>query len=192
MGAHHAGWETIAWCEWNAFGQQILTHHFPNAKEHGDITKSDFTIYRGHVDVLTAGFPCQPFSVAGSRKGVEDERHLWPHVRRVIAECRPPWVVLENVPGILSILQPDTVAEVGLRHARSPRIGDTYDHMENARRAVHRKVLADIIAELRQEGYSLPSGAMGEPMVFCVPAASVGAPHQRDRIWIVAHRDANA
>ena len=62
----------------DAFCQQVLKYHFPNAEGHGDIKTTDFTKYRGSVDIITGGFPCQPFSTAGSRKGSDDDRHLWP------------------------------------------------------------------------------------------------------------------
>ena len=100
LAARWMGWETIAWCEWNPFGQQVLKHHFPNAKPHGDITKTDFTIYRGQCDILTGGFPCQPYSQAGKRLGKEDDRHLWPEMLRAIREIQPSWVVGENVRGL--------------------------------------------------------------------------------------------
>ena len=102
LAARWVGWETIAWCEWNEFGQQVLRHHFPNAKGHGDITKTDFTIYRGRVDIITGGFPCQPYSGAGKRLGKEDERHLWPEMLRAIREVQPRWVVGENVLGLVN------------------------------------------------------------------------------------------
>jgi len=100
LAARWVGWETIAWCEWNEFGQKVLNYHFPKAKGHGDITKTDFTIYRGQCDILTGGFPCQPYSAAGKRKGKEDERHLWPEMLRAIREIRPRYVVGENVRGL--------------------------------------------------------------------------------------------
>lgn len=100
LAARWIGWQTIAWCEWNDFGQKVLKHHFPKAKAHGDITKTDFTIYRGQCDVLTGGFPCQPYSSAGKRLGKEDERHLWPEMLRAIREIQPRWVVGENVRGL--------------------------------------------------------------------------------------------
>lgn len=102
LAAHWMGWETIAWCEWNEFGQKVLKHHFPKATPHGDITKTDFTIYRGQCDILTGGFPCQPYSVAGQRKGKEDERHLWPEMLRAIQEIEPTYIVGENVRGLLN------------------------------------------------------------------------------------------
>jgi len=94
-------WETVFHCEWNPFGQHILKEHWPSAKTYEDITKSDFTIWRGRVDVLTGGFPCQPYSVAGKQKGKDDERHLWPEMRRAIREIQPTWVVGENVRGLI-------------------------------------------------------------------------------------------
>jgi DNA (cytosine-5)-methyltransferase 1 len=102
LAARWAGWQTVAWCEWNDFGQKILSYHFPNAEKHGDITKSDFTKYRGKVDIITGGFPCQPYSVAGKRLGTDDERHLWPEMLRAIREVQPRWVVGENVSGIVN------------------------------------------------------------------------------------------
>ena len=102
LAARWMGWETIAWCEWNPFCQKVLNYHFPKAKQHGDITTTDFTIYRGQCDILTGGFPCQPYSVAGKRLGKEDERHLWPHMLKAIREIKPYWVVGENVPGLIN------------------------------------------------------------------------------------------
>jgi DNA (cytosine-5)-methyltransferase 1 len=102
LAARWMGWETIAWCEWNEFGQKVLKHHFPKATPHGDITKTDFTIYNGQCDILTGGFPCQPYSSAGKRLGKEDERHLWPEMRRAIQEIEPTYIVGENVRGLLN------------------------------------------------------------------------------------------
>lgn len=96
------GWENVFHCEWNEFGQKILKYYWPNAISYGDITKTDFTIHRGEIDILTGGFPCQPYSMAGKRKGKEDERHLWPEMLRAIREIHPGWIVGENVPGIVN------------------------------------------------------------------------------------------
>ncbi len=96
------GGETIAWCEWNEFGKIILSDKYPNAKKHHDITKTDFTIYRGQCDIVTGGFPCQPFSVAGEQRGTDDHRYLWPEMFRAIREIQPRWVVAENVRGLVS------------------------------------------------------------------------------------------
>ena len=100
LAAEWIGWQNLFHCEWNPFGQQVLKHHFPNSKSYNDITKTDFTIHRGQVDILTGGFPCQPYSSAGKRLGKEDDRHLWPHMLRTIQEVQPSWVVGENVRGL--------------------------------------------------------------------------------------------
>jgi DNA (cytosine-5)-methyltransferase 1 len=102
LAAEWAGWENIFHCEWNPFGQKVLAHHFPNSKSYNDITKTDFTIHAGTVDVLTGGFPCQPYSSAGKRLGKADERHLFPEMLRAIKEIKPRWVVGENVRGLVS------------------------------------------------------------------------------------------
>ncbi len=102
LAAEWMGWENIFHCEWNAFGQKVLKYHFPNSISYEDITKTDFTIHRGRIDILTGGFPCQPYSMAGKRLGKEDERHLWPEMLRAIREIRPRWVVGENVFGLVN------------------------------------------------------------------------------------------
>ena len=100
MAAEWMGWENKFHCEWNTFGQKILHHYWPNAEQFTDITKSDFTKYANKIDILTGGFPCQPYSSAGKRLGKEDERHLWPEMLRAIREIQPSWVVGENVRGL--------------------------------------------------------------------------------------------
>jgi DNA (cytosine-5)-methyltransferase 1 len=102
LAARWMGWKTLAWCEWNEFGQKVLKHHFPEAEGFGDITKTDFTKYANRIDILTGGFPCQPYSLAGKRKGKEDERHLWPEMLRAIREVKPRYVVGENVSGLIN------------------------------------------------------------------------------------------
>jgi DNA (cytosine-5)-methyltransferase 1 len=101
LSAEWMGWENVFHCEWNEFGQKILKYYWPNAKSYGDITKTDFTIWRGRIDVLSGGFPCQPYSHAGKRLGKEDDRHLWPEMLRAIQEIQPVYIVGENVPGIV-------------------------------------------------------------------------------------------
>lgn len=96
------GWNNKFHCEWNEFGQKILNYYWPNAESYGDITKTDFTIWNGRIDILTGGFPCQPYSQAGKRRGKEDERHLWPEMLRAIKEIKPRWIVGENVYGIVN------------------------------------------------------------------------------------------
>jgi DNA (cytosine-5)-methyltransferase 1 len=92
------GWETVAWCESDVDCQLVLRKRFPKAIGHGDIMKVDFTQYANTIDILTGGFPCQTFSVAG--KGTVDLT-LWKEMFRAIREIKPPFVVAENVPGIL-------------------------------------------------------------------------------------------
>ena len=93
----------IAWhVEYDKAPSRILDHHFPGVPNYGDVTQLDFTTVEP-VDVLTGGYPCQPFSHAGLRKGTDDERHLWPHVLRAIREMGPRLAILENVRGHLSL-----------------------------------------------------------------------------------------
>jgi DNA (cytosine-5)-methyltransferase 1 len=102
LAAEWMGWENVFHCEWNEFGKKVLHHYWPKAISYHDITKTDFTIHRGSIDILTGGFPCQPYSSAGKRKGKEDERHLWPQMLRAIREIKPRWVVGENVLGLVN------------------------------------------------------------------------------------------
>lgn len=102
LAAEWAGWENIFHCEWNEFGQKVLKHHFPKSISYADITKTDFSIHRGQIDIISGGFPCQPYSSAGKRLGKEDERHLWPEMLRTIREVKPRWVVGENVLGLVN------------------------------------------------------------------------------------------
>jgi DNA (cytosine-5)-methyltransferase 1 len=100
LAAQWMGWENVFHCEWNPFGQRVLKHYWPNADSHHDITKTNFEQYANRIDILTGGFPCQPYSSAGKRKGKEDERHLWPEMLRTIREVAPRYVVGENVLGL--------------------------------------------------------------------------------------------
>jgi DNA (cytosine-5)-methyltransferase 1 len=100
LAAEWMGWENKFHCEWNPFGQRVLKHYWPNAESFNDITKTDFTKYANKIDILTGGFPCQPYSSAGKRLGKEDERHLWPEMLRAIREISPSFVVGENVRGL--------------------------------------------------------------------------------------------
>jgi len=102
LAAEWMGWENVFHCEWNPFGQKVLKHYWPNAESFEDITKTDFTKYANKIDILTGGFPCQPYSMAGKRKGKEDERHLWPEMCRAIREIKPKYIVGENVFGLLN------------------------------------------------------------------------------------------
>ncbi len=152
LAAEWMGWENVFHCEWNPFGQKVLKHHFPNSISYNDITKTDFSIHRGNIDIITGGFPCQPYSTAGLRKGKADERHLFPEMLRAIKEIQPTWVIGENVRGLVSW-------GGGM-------------------------VFHEVCDDLEREGY--------EVQPFIIPAASVNAPHKRERIWFVAYNAANA
>jgi len=102
LAAEWMGWENKFHCEWNTFGKKVLHHYWPQSEQFTDITKSDFTKYANKIDILTGGFPCQPYSSAGKRLGKEDDRHLWPEMLRAIREIQPRWVVGENVFGLVN------------------------------------------------------------------------------------------
>lgn len=112
LAAEWMGWENVFHCEWDEFCQKILKHYWPNAKSYGDITKTDFSEWRGRIDIVSGGFPCQPYSTAGKRKGKDDHRHLWPEMLRAITEIQPTWVVGENVPGLLNWNRGMVLAEI--------------------------------------------------------------------------------
>lgn len=139
LAARWAGIETVAFCEIDQFCQKVLKKNWPDVFIFDDVkTLHHFQ----HVDILTAGFPCQPFSVAGKQRGKDDDRYLWPEVIRIIREVKPNWCILENVPGIIPHL--DTILE-----------------------------------DLENEGYDWRA--------FLIPASAVGAPHKRERLWIIAN-----
>jgi len=147
LAAEWMGWDNVFHCEWNSFGQKVLKHHFPNSISYNDITKKNFSIHERSIDILTGGFPCQPYSNAGKQLGKSDERHLFPEMLRAIKEIKPRYIVGENVRGLVSW-------GGGL-------------------------VFNEVCDDLEREGY--------EVQPFLIPAASVGAPHQRQRIWFFAH-----
>lgn len=147
LAAEWMGWENKFHCEWNPFGQKVLKYYWPESESFKDITKTDFTKYANTIDILTGGFPCQPYSLAGKRKGKDDDRHLWPEMLRTIREVKPRWVVGENVRGLLNW-------NGGL-------------------------VFDEVCADLENLGYKVAA--------YLIPAASVNAPHKRERIWIVAN-----
>jgi DNA (cytosine-5)-methyltransferase 1 len=103
LAAEWMGWENVFHCEWMEFPRKVLDYHFPNADSHIDICKTDFKKYEGTIDIISGGFPCQPFSLAGKRKGTDDERYLWGEMLRAIQEIKPRFVIAENVFGITSI-----------------------------------------------------------------------------------------
>ena len=102
LAAEWMGWDNAFHCEWEDFPRKVLSYHFPNAKSYGDIKETDFNVWRGQIDILSGGFPCQPFSTAGKRKGTEDDRYLWGEMLRAIQEISPRWIVGENVRGLVN------------------------------------------------------------------------------------------
>jgi DNA (cytosine-5)-methyltransferase 1 len=145
LGLERAGMQCVGQVEINPFCQQVLGKHWPTIKRIGDIRNVTAESF-GSVDLICGGFPCQPFSSAGKRRGKYDTRFLWPEMLRVIEAYRPAWVLGENVIGIVKM------------------------------------ALGEICAGLEEKGY------ICQP--FVIPACAVGAPHQRERVWIVA-RDAS-
>ena len=172
VAASWMGWKNAFHCEINPFCNDILKYWFPNSEHYEDITKTDFSQWKGRIDVLAGGFPCQPFSLAGQRKGADDNRYLWPHMLRAIREIRPAWVIGENVAGILTMVQPGKETEVG---SQTSLFGK-----DNRKRILLRQeyVVETICKDLEREGYSV------QPLL--IPACAVGAPHRRDRVWFVA------
>ena len=151
LGLERTGhFKTIAFCDNDKFSKLILDKHWKGIKIYDDvreITKEKFKEDGiPFPDIITGGFPCQPFSVAGKQKGTSDDRHLWPEMFRIIKAFKPRFVIGENVRGIINI-QDGVVFET-------------------------------VCTDLESEGY--------EVQPFIIPAAGVGAPHRRERVWIVA------
>lgn len=138
------GFSTVAFCEIEEFPRRVLAKHWPGTPIHRDVRNLKGEDV-GAVDVICGGYPCQPFSTAGKRRGAEDDRHLWPEYRRLVEELGPDWVIGENVAGHISM------------------------------------GLDDVLSDLEALGYACRA--------FVVPACAVGAPHRRDRIWVVAHAE---
>jgi len=103
LAASWMGWENIFQVEIDPFCTKILEKHFPQTERYKDIYDFEGTKYKGSIDIISGGFPCQPFSQAGKRKGTNDDRYLWPQMLRVISEVQPAFVVGENVAGLLSM-----------------------------------------------------------------------------------------
>ena len=184
LAASWLGWRHIMTCEINPFCRRVLEYHYPEAYHHYDIKtlnyetiekelSSRFGNWREGGTVLVAGFPCQPFSCAGKRLGAEDDRYLWDEVKRILAEVKPDWFIGENVAGILSMVLPGSEVKVA---SYEDIAGESYEEVEVRQQSVVERICID----LESIGYSV--------VPFVIPACAVGAPHRRDRVWIVARR----
>jgi len=152
LAAEWAGFETVGMCEIDEYCRKVLDKHWPDVPKWRDIfelTGEEILDKCGRISLLSGGFPCQPFSAAGKRKGQADERYLWPEMFRIIREVKPKWVLGENVRGILSI-------DAGRTFGR-------------------------ILADLAESGYRVGW--------LCYGAGDVGAPHKRERVFIVAYSE---
>lgn len=173
------GWDNLFHCEINPFGRAVLDYWFPNSKSYEDITKTDFSEWRGRVDVLTGGFPCQPFSYAGKRRGAQDDRYLWPYMFKCIDQVCPTWVVCENVAGITTMVEQGSASKV----ANIPSLFDTGNDIRGQYKLTETFTLERICNDLEQHGYAVQT--------VLIPACAVGAPHRRDRVFIVGFRIAS-
>ena len=101
------GFETVAFCDIEKFSRKVLKKHWPTVKQYKDIKELTYEQIKedtlAPIDIITGGYPCQPFSVAGSQLGEKDKRHLWPDMFRIIKECKPTWVIGENVGGHIKL-----------------------------------------------------------------------------------------
>ena len=168
------GWRNVFHCEINPFGRKVLEYWFPESVSYEDITKTDFREWRGKINVLTGGFPCQPFSYAGKRGGQKDERYLWPEMFRAVSEIRPTWVVGENVAGITTMVEGGILTEVGCE-------ATLFGEDDNLHRYELRQsfTIERICKDFEAIGYDV------QPIL--IPAAACGAPHRRDRVFFLAY-----
>ncbi|WP_340014680.1 DNA (cytosine-5-)-methyltransferase [Paenibacillus sp. FSL K6-1318] len=174
LAAHWAGMETVAFCEREPFPVKVLQKNFPGVPIYDDVCtltadrlKEDGIIGDGRtIDIISGGFPCQPFSHAGKREGTSDDRYLWTEIVRILEEVRPTWFVGENVAGLISMEQSDS--ELIME--------DDSTICEEAE-----MVLETIKNDLENIGY--------QPFYVVIPSSAVGAPHRRDRIFIVAYTE---
>lgn len=172
LAARWAGWRTLWHLERDRFCRAVLARQFPTIPTHADIHTFRAAAYRGSIDILTGGFPCQPASKAGARRGSADDRYLWPEMFRCVTEIRPPWVVAENVADLESLVSPGPVTELG-KHA-------TVEQQEDfLLQRIDRGVLDSIVQDLEQAGYDV------QPVV--IPACAIGASHTRARLWIIGY-----
>lgn len=188
LAATWMGWRNVFNCEKDPFCRKVLQHYWPEAVNYEDVCQFNAAQYRGSIDIISGGFPCQPFSTSGRRKGKEDDRYLWPQARRVIEESRPRWIVLENVAGLFSILEPQGLSEMEVKAVELFCADKTLPANEIIIR-LQRRVIGTIVEEIASAGYVFPKLSDGTPVLLCIPACALNAPHRRDRVWFVAHAD---
>ena len=170
IAAEWMGWANIFHCEINPFARKVLNYYWPQSISYGDIKETDFTSQRGKIDILTGGFPCQPFSSAGKQRGAQDNRYLWPEMLRTVREIQPNWVVCENVAELTRMaLEPRVVAVESEKLTEGKNI---YRTMEGG------AIIERICQDLEKENYQVQT--------FLIPACSINAPHRRDRVFIIA------
>lgn len=183
IAAEKAGFRTAGQCEWADYPTKVLEKHWPDVPRWRDIrtmTKESFYERTGlrTVGVISGGFPCQPFSVAGKRRGLSDDRYLWPEMLRVIEELRPAWVVGENVAGLLSMVK--SVSPFGVESRSVNRTADA-DYYEAVLSRQEDMLLVSLCGDLERIGY--------EVQPFIIPACAAGAAHRRDRLALAAYCD---
>jgi len=177
IAAEWMGWKNISSCDFNQFAQDILNEKFKKTEHFKDIFDIDAKEWSSY-EILTAGFPCQPFSFAGKRLGTKDKRHIWKEVYRIICESKPAFFIGENVAGLATMENISPISEwvpLGVE-SKINWTGKYINHIYQKRQSY---VLAKILQDLEKEGY--------EVQVFNLPACAIEAPHQRQRIWIVAY-----
>ncbi len=171
------GVETVAFCEIDKFCQKVLKKHWPEVPIFEDVRTLD---YVGTVDVITGGYPCQPFSVAGERKGSEDDRHLWPSMFDLIKKYRPTWVLGENVAGHISMGLDDVLSDLGSEGYQAR----TFVIPACALDAPHRRERLWIVAHADSQGK--PDGTKHELGLV----ANANDRHKRQKETLCARRDA--
>lgn len=193
IAAEMVGWTNAASCEINDFGNKVLQYHFPNTYHHRDVKTLTYKIineeltkrfgsnWRAGGVILSGGFPCQGFSVAGLRAGTDDDRYLWPEYLRLIEEINPDWVCGENVTGILTMEDKSGIYRDVFAKVENRKITrfDQIDYYEAIYTRQSKMLVNSICEDLEKRGF--------EVQPFAIPAASVEAPHKRERIWFVAH-----
>lgn len=187
------GWRTIGYVEFDDYCQRVLAQRIRDglldeAPIFGDIRsfirEGYAGAYQGMVDVVSAGFPCQPFSVAGKRKGRDDDRNMWPATFATIRIIRPRYVFLENVPGLLSagqtliLIALQKVRQFDLFGARNPN-SFTGRFIRDIIKVVGPRYFGRVLGDLASIGYDAEWTVLG--------ADDVGAPHRRKRLWILAY-----